>query len=337
VDVGTANIVVCRMDTEGNFVNRFHRNMLYEMDITDESSDLLEKSKYFFIKTDKKYYIIGSDALSLVLAIGKGEVIRCMKDGFLNPSLKESSELLFHIISSIVGKPIIENEPLRFSVPASPIDKDVNNIFHKVVLGGFFTKMGYSSKDINEAMAVCFNDNPIMKSNDGEEVPFSGISVSFGAGLQNLSLSFKGMSLVEFSCTKSGDYIDEMVSKVTGVSKSKVIRIKERELNLDKINTNDRVQVALGIYYDDLVSRVVNNISNQFKEKSSEMDGEIEIVVAGGTSMPNGFCARFEEAIKKSDIPFKIYRVRASNNPFNAVSQGGCLKAQSDYRKLIKK
>ena len=334
IDTGTANIVVCRMDTDGNFVNRFHRNMLYEMDVNDESADLLEKSKYSFIKTNGKYYVVGADALNLVAALGKGDVIRCMKDGLLNPALKESSDLLFQIISSIVGKPIIDKEPLRFVVPASPIDRDVDNLFHKMVLSGFFIKLGYDAKDINEGMAVCYNDNPIMKSHDEGDIPLSGISISFGAGMQNLALSFRGVSMVEFSCSRSGDYIDEMTSRVTGVPISKVIKIKERELNLDKINASDRVQVALGIYYDELINRVVHDISNKFKEKGSEMDGEIEVVVAGGTSMPLGFCSKFEAIIRKSDMPFKIYRVRASENPFFAVSQGACLRSQADYKRL---
>jgi len=336
-DVGTSNICVCRMDENGKFVNRFHRNMLYEMDVTDESTDLLEKSKYQYIKTEKKYFILGNDALSLVSAMGRDDILRCMKDGFLNPALKNSSDLLFLIISSIVGKPIVENEPLRYSVPAPAIDRDLDNLFHKIVLKGFFNKMGYDARDINEAMCVCYNDNPVMKGSDGVDVPLSGVTISFGAGLQNLALSFKGMSLVEFSCTKSGDYIDEMVSKVTGVAKSRVIRVKERDLDLDKINPEDRVQVALGIYHDDLIDRVVHNISNKFKEKGSEMDGEVEVVVAGGTSMPRGFCQRFEDAIKKSDIPFRVYRVRASDSPFFAVSQGACIRAQGDYKKRSEK
>jgi len=92
--------------------------------------------------------------------------------------------------------------------------------------------------------------------------------------------------------------------------------------------------VALGIYYDELISRVIYNISNKFKKEGSEMDGEIEIVVAGGTSMAKNFCKRFDAAIKKSDIPFKIYRVRESKDPFFAVSQGACLRSVAAWKKL---
>ena len=75
VDVGTSNIVVVRQTEDGTFVNKFHRNMLYPLDITDESADLLERSSYFFVKVADKYYVIGEDALNLVNAIGKGNII----------------------------------------------------------------------------------------------------------------------------------------------------------------------------------------------------------------------------------------------------------------------
>ena len=157
VDVGTSNIVVARQTEDGTFVNRFHRNMLYPLAISDESADLIDRSDYLFVKVKDKYYIVGEDALKLVNAIGKGEVVRPMKDGILNPSLKESSELLFYIIKAVVGDPIVENEHLRFSIPANPIDRDLDNLFHKMVLNSFFSKMGYESKSVNEAMCIAYD------------------------------------------------------------------------------------------------------------------------------------------------------------------------------------
>ena len=333
VDVGTSNIVVARQAEDGTFVNRFHRNMLYPMDVSDESADLLERSDYLFVKVQDKYFVVGDDALKLVNAIGKGEVVRPMKDGILNPKLKESSELLFYIIKAVVGEPIIKSEPLRFSYPANPVDRDLDNLFHKMVLNQFLgSNLGYDVKPVNEAMCVAFDCNPIMKTDEGE-VPLSGITMSFGGGMVNVALSYKGMSLVEFSCTKSGDFIDEQASKVTGLASSKIIKIKEKKLDLDNIDPTDRAQSALSIYHDEMMERVAHHICNEFKEKSSEMDGKIEVVVAGGTSMPPGFCKRFETVIKKVNMPFDIYRVRQSPTPFYSVSQGACIRAQADYAK----
>jgi hypothetical protein len=333
VDVGTSNIVVVRQTEDGTFVNKFHRNMLFPLDINDESADLLERSNYFFIKVVDKYYVIGEDALNLVNAIGKGSIVRPMQNGILNPSLKESSDLLFYIIKAIVGDPIVPNEPLRFTTPANPIDRDLDNLFHQKVLSSFFTKMGYNPKPVNEAMCIIYDCNTIMKSEEGE-VPLTGISMSWGAGMVNVCIAYKGLSLMEFSCTKSGDNIDEQVE--TGISRSKIVKIKEKKFDLEKVDPNDRVQTALSIYYDETIDRVVQQVSNRFKEKSNELDGEIEIIVAGGTSMAPGFCKRLEAAVKKVNMPFRIYRIRASETPFYSVGHGACIRSQADYAKSKK-
>ena len=333
VDVGTSNIVVARQKEDGTFVNRFHRDMLYPLDVSDESADLLERSDYLYVKVDDRYYVVGEDALKLVNAIGKGEVVRPMKDGILNPSLKASSDLLFYIIKAVVGEPLVENEPLRFSVPANPVDRDLDNLFHQMVLNNFFTKLGYDAKPINEAMCIVYDCAPTMTSDEGE-IPLSGIGCSCGGGMTNLALSYKGMELATFSITRSGDYIDEQASKVTAMPSSKVIKKKEKELDLANPDMSDRAIAALSIYYDEFIDRIAAKIAKEFSSRGSEMDGDIEFVVAGGTSMAPGFCDKLDAKLRKiSDFPFKLAKVRHSETPFYSVSQGACLRALADYAK----
>tara|TARA_R110000824_G_scaffold148242_3_gene317895 strand:+ start:72398 stop:73537 length:1140 start_codon:yes stop_codon:yes gene_type:complete len=335
VDIGTSNIVVSRQTEDGKFVSRYHRNMLFPLDISEEAVDLLDKSDYLYVKVNNKFFVVGEDALNLVNAIGKGEIVRPMKDGIMNPSLKESSELLFYIIKAVVGDPIIENEPLRYSIPANPVDSDIDNIFHKMILNNFFKKLGYDPKPVNEAMCIAYDCNPVLKDEE-DEIALSGCVCSCGAGMWNLALCYKGLSVVEFSCTKSGDHLDSEVSRMTGTPISKVIKTKEKKLDLRNVDFDDRVQAALSIYYDDMIDRMVQHISNQFSNQNSDMDGKIEIVVAGGTSMAPGFCERLEEAVERADFPFEVYRIRHSDNPFYSVSQGACIRAQADYAKTQK-
>ena len=328
VDIGTSNIVVARRTKDGTFVNRFHRNMLYPLDISDEAMDLLEKSSYLYVKVGEKYFVVGEDALTLVNAIGKGEIVRPMKDGILNPSLKESTDLLFYIIKAVVGEPICKNESLRFSVPADPVDADINNKFHIMILTNLFNKLGYDAKPVNEAMCVAYDCNPVMKDEGGANVPLSGIVVSCGGGMTNLALCYKGLSLQEFAVTKSGDYIDEQASIVSGVKKSKIVKIKESKLDLSNIDYSDRILAALSVYYDEVIERMLKHVTALFSKSESNLDGEIEIVIAGGTSMPKGYCGRFESIIRDTkDFPFKVSRVRHSDTPFYSVSQGACIRA----------
>jgi len=690
VDVGTSNIVVARQTVDGTFVNRYHRDMLYPLEASDETQDLLDRSDYLYVKAGNKFYIVGDDAVKLRNAINEGEIVRPMKDGLLNPSLKESSELLFYIIKAVVGDPIVPNEPLRFSVPANPVDQDYDNKFHQMVLTSFFKKLGYDPKPVNEAMAICYDCNPIMKSEEEGDVPLSGISVSCltpdmpivtskgivnigdinvgdkvltkggtyedveevvsnkvdkeircityyssnvplkitsdhliyskskdgsegwveagklnpkdwvmmpslksngkkqymrfkkritcskktkkvevyeaserlsrfiglflgdghvylpnggvffdfgsheqelinfvesvaidtfnnsmsfikkgdncircqmnnkglakwldrmcydenrqkvipwnlddtkrstrlgllrgllesdgsfgtetisfentssnlvagvmticnsegitgsysernrinlhlegnpisnlssfvvnakfvsmlnflfknnnekhssrtdldivqwnrvrsneaikykgevidlkvkndhsfclpgccvhncGGGMTNIALSFKGMELSSFSVTKSGDYIDDSAAKVTGMSSTKILRKKEKELDLTTPDMTDNVLSALYIYYEEVISRFLHQMSKAFNDKGTEIEGSVEIVVAGGTSLPNGFCEMIESKLEDYSFPFEIHGVRHSETPFYSVSQGSCIRGQADYKK----
>jgi hypothetical protein len=78
---------------------------------------------------------------------------------------------------------------------------------------------------------------------------------------------------------------------------------------------------------------MLHHVNREFQSKSSEIDGEIEIIVAGGTSMAPGFCKRIGAALNCINFPFKVYQIRHSKTPFYSVSQGACVRAQADYAK----
>ena len=334
VDVGTANICVCRQTEDGEYSVRHYRNMLFELEATEEASDLLSRSDYLYVKSDGRYYIVGDDALKLVNAIGKGEIIRPMSNGLLNPSLKRAQSLLNYILEAVLGKPIVADESLRFSLPGNPIDKpDTNNLFHQMVLIEFFKRLGYSPKPINEALASLYSEAPSMDVEGEGTYPLTGYSISFGGGMANSCFALRGMSLVDFSSTKCGDYIDNQVSLVTGTPLGKVIRAKEKSLDLDKVNNDEPVQQALGIYYDEMIYRVIRNIGRELAKQNHSVDGAVDVIVCGGSAMPNGFIKRLKASLDNTDIPFKIKDVRLAGSPFYSVSQGACLAAQSDAEK----
>jgi hypothetical protein len=337
VDVGTSNIVVTRMTTDNVFVHKTHRDMLFQLDASEESEEMIDRGSYLCVKTKDKYFVVGEDALKIASAINRSEdIVRPMKDGILNPNLSTSSELLFFIIKALCGDPIEKGEKIRFSIPANPINGEIDNKFHQMVLKSFFDKLGYDSKAVVEGAALCYDCNPILKEEDGNEVGLSGVGISFGGGMVNVSLLFRGLELDNFSIVKSGDEIDMRTSMVTGIPLANVIRAKEKKLDLTNIDMTDRVQQALSVYYDEMIERVVKSIGKNFKDKKSEMEGKIEIVVGGGTSLCKGFIPRLEEGFKKFPIPFDILTVRHSKTPFYSVSSGACIRARADIERAKK-
>jgi hypothetical protein len=334
VDVGTSNICVCRQQTDGNFSVKHYRNMLFELEATEEADDLLSRSDYLYLKSDDRYYIVGDDALKLVNAIGKGEIIRPMQDGLLNPNLKRAQNLLNYILEAVLGKPLVAGENLRYSVPGNPVDRpEMNNLFHQMVLAEFFKRLGYSPKPINEALANLYNEAPTMEVEGEGTYPLTGYSISFGGGMMNCCFALRGMSIVDFSSTKCGDYIDKQASTVTGTSVGRVIRIKEKNLDLNKVDSDDPVQQALSIYYDEMIYRVIRNIGKELAKKTHTVDGAVEVVICGGTAMAPGFIGRVKGVLERIELPFKVKDVRLSGTPFYSVSQGACLAAQSDSEK----
>ena len=330
IDVGTANLVVTRRTESGAFVARHHRNMLFELDASDEALDLLSRGDFLYVKSGNKYFVIGEDALRLATALA-GEVIRPMSQGILNPSIKKSQELLFQIISAVVGKPVCEKEALRFSVPANIFDApDNNGTFHEMVLTSFFESMGYSPKPVNEALANLYCEAPYMEDKTGAKIPLSGMSISCGAGLVNACVAFKGMSVCEFSLSKSGDYIDKQVSNVTGESIPRVIGIKENKLDLSTPDRGDVVIQALEIYYDEFIRRIFVTMSKELTKRNVRMDYPIKIAVCGGTAMVPGFIDRVSLVMKSASLPFEAKEIVLVKNPFLSVSYGCCILAISD-------
>jgi hypothetical protein len=336
VDVGTANIVVARRYEDGSFAIRHHRNMLYEMDVSEEAQDLLERSKFLYLKTENKYYIVGEDALTVANAIGKGEIVRPMQNGLLNPSLKKAQDLLFFILKTVLGKPISDKEPLRFSVPANPVDAPIDNEFHKMVLQDFFDSLGFASKPINEALANLYSERPVMKVEGEEDRQLTGFSCSYGAGMVNCCFAMNGMSLVEFSNTKCGDHIDWKISTISGMPVTRIIKIKERDLDLSKPDQGDKVLMGLYVYYSEMIKRVLKNIGTELAKTDKSFDGPVEIVVCGGTAMAKGFIDRLKKVVDETELPFKVADVRMSQNPFFSVSRGACLAARADFEKRNK-
>jgi actin-like ATPase involved in cell morphogenesis len=327
VDVGTANIVVTRQYEDGSYEVKHHRNMLFKVEDAEDMSMLL--SNALSVKVGGKTFVVGQDALSLVNALGAGQLIRPMKDGLLNPSVGEAEELLFHILQAVVGAPLKEGEKLRFSVPANPIDRpEENNFFHEQVLNEFFKGAGYDAKGVNEAAAVVYSDGISMEDPDQGVFPLTGIGISWGAGMANAAAVLKGKPVVTISNTRCGDYIDQQVARVTQKPIAQIIKIKERQLDLESVDESDRTIKALSIFYDEVINRIGKGLIKSFTESGTKFDGPVIIVNAGGTSMPKGFDVRLKKVLSGLEMPFQVKDVIMSKTPFFAVSRGSCLAAQ---------
>ena len=320
LDVGTMNILSARQDgDETVFVQQ--RNSFVEIDHSDMAEQMLSRSEVLHIRKDDLVYIVGDDALNFANIFNE-ETRRPMQAGILSSDEKSAIPMIKLITEQVVGEPARPDELLFFSVPADPIDSEMSTLYHQKTVESLLGDMGYSPEPINEGMAVIYSELA-----DRE---FTGLGVSFGAGMTNVCLSYYAVPVMKFSIARGGDYIDKQTAQATGTPVDKVTSTKEDDFQLDFETDVGGIEGALSIYYDNLLDYVIENIIQEVDEEDVEEDLDIPVVVTGGTSSPDGFEALFAERLNEANLPFSISGVRRAENPMYSVAQGALVAARSE-------
>ena len=145
--------------------------------------------------------------------------------------------------------------------------------------------------------------------------------------------SFSSLGAIVHNC---GDWIDQRVSDATGQPIGQVTRKKERHLDFDALDQDDDVIFALDAYYGEMIKYVFEHFGKKFATVKSQFDYPLTIVVAGGTSMPQGFCNKVREVLLGLDLPFEIKDVVHASDSRNAVVKGLLVQAAITKRRLDK-
>ncbi len=320
IDIGTMNIVSAKQDgNETVFVSQ--RNSFVEIDYSDMAERMLSRSEVLHIRKDDNVYVVGDDALNFANIFNE-ETRRPMKHGILSSEEKSAIPMIKLILEQVVGEPDRPNERIYFSTPADPIDSDLSTLYHQKTLESFLDDIGYDPEPINEGMAVIYSE--LADHN------FTGLGISFGAGMTNVCLSYYAVPVMTFSVARGGDWIDEQTATATGENVDKVTSIKEEDFRLDFTTDAGGVEGALSIYYDNLLDYVIENISREVNEEDVEEGLDVPVVVTGGTSSPPGFEKLFEERLGKANIPFSISSVGKANEPLYSVARGALVASRTE-------
>lgn len=322
LDIGTVNLVAAEQDGNGEIVIRKQRNCFIDIPIEDTSTkNRLTQLKVPFVVHNKRMYVIGDSAFDLANILNKN-LRRPMKDGLISPKEVDAAPIMKLIIESILGKPREEGEPCYYTVPAEPIDSELNVVYHKEVFNAVLSKLGYKPTAIIEGQCIVLAE---LADED-----FTGIGISCGGGMFNVSVSYKSLPCLTFSTSRAGDWIDQNAAKVLGIKPAKVAMIKEKKgVNITK--PQDREQEAIAIYYRHLLEHTFNTITERFKitENMPEFPDPIVIVFGGGTSMVGGFIDVAKDVLSKMEFPFQVKDIRMAEDPFYAVAKGALMAALS--------
>ena len=334
-DPGTMFFQVAEMQDDGQINIKTTRNAFVELAESEDIEEVLRQNQWQYVRDDNKYYVIGEDSLRVAKMFpGKVELRRPLQGGVLNKGEEKKMLILAELIKSSIGTPPDDSSLVCFCVSSSSVDGSVDSTFHKARLTGMFKRLGWNTKVIEEGMAIVLSERPVVVDSDGVESPYSGLGISFGAGRTNCVLAYKGLQIVGMSVARGGDYIDKRVSEQTDVPLSQVTSKKERYLDFNNVDYDDDVIFALDAYYGATIEFVFTHFAKQFAKVKSEFDAPLEIVVAGGTSMPKGFCKKIEQTIQGLDLPFDIKEVRRAKDPMNAVVKGCLVQATISQKKI---
>jgi len=335
-DVGTMFFQVAeKLDTD-SLSHKTVRNAFVELPVSEDAEDVLLRNGWQYVKDGENYYVIGDDAIQVAnIFPGKTEIRRPLADGVLNKSEDKKLLVLAEIINQAVGPAEGDNSWLCTCVSSASVDTSQDSVFHRQRLEALFKRLGWNIKVIEEGHAVILSERPVVIE-DGKEIAYSGIGVSFGAGRANCVLAYRGLPIIGMSVARSGDWVDNIVSEQTGIPISQIISIKEKKLDFDNIDYDSDVEFALDAYYDQLIRHVFTLFGKKFAEEKSQFDAPLDIILAGGTSMPNGFTNKVRKIVDSLNLPFEINDVRAARDPRTAVVEGLYAAASVAQKKAAK-
>jgi len=337
IDCGTMFFQMAEME-QNKISIMTTRNAFVEIEETDDIEEILKQNNWQYVKDDNKYYVLGEDSIKVARMFpGKVELRRPMQDGVLNSGEDKKMMVLAELISSSIGNAPDDKSVVCTCVSSDSVDGSLNNTFHKARLESMFSRKGWNVKVIEEGYAVILSEKPTVVTVEGQEIPYSGLGISFGAGKVNCVLAYRGLQVIGMSCARGGDFLDKQVSLQTDIPISQIIAKKEKYLDFNNIDYDDDVLFALDAYYGEMIKFVFDKFAKKFMEVKSEFDAPLDIVVAGGTSMPAGFCNKVKDVVQKLSLPFEIKTIRRASDPRNSVVKG-CLSQALVYQKqLLKK
>lgn len=325
-DVGTYNLVCAKRGENGEIKNKREVNAFLEIPLDNRFTfNMMKKANVPIIEREKVAYVVGESAVNLAYTL-RLDLKRPMKDGCLNPQERDAFRILNIMIHSLIGEVSRDKEVLYYTVPAPDINGIIDVDYHQKILEEVFKR--YKVKDktiqaypINEALAVIFAE--LGHKN------YTGIGVSTGAGAVNVCYAILSQPVFAFSSVNSGDWIDEMAGKAVGEPPA-VINKEKMKIDLTK-TPNGIVERAIHSQYRIMIDKTIQNIKKSVTEAGNKVRAQepLDIVIAGGTSSPNGFVELFKQGMEEVGMPFPIGEVTKPEDNLFTVAKGAALAAEN--------
>jgi len=159
MDIGTCFLVSARSD-EGNKTEiKSIRDAFIDMENDPRVKNMMKMSGVNFIEDEEeeKLYIVGDPAVVMANIFNK-EARRPLSKGFIAPGELEAEKILKILLKNVLGNTRVENETCYYSVPAAPVDQDVDVVYHQAMFSKLIGSLGYKPVALNEAAAITYSN-----------------------------------------------------------------------------------------------------------------------------------------------------------------------------------
>jgi len=332
-DAGTYHLVSCKKQGE-EYIYKKEVNAFLEMPLENRFVfNMMNNAGVPLIENKEANvaYALGEKAVDMAYTMNQIELKRPMKDGCLNPKERHAQQIMNVMAHSLIGEISQNEEKLYYSVPANAINQETDADYHSKILQAMFkayeSEQGFKvdAYPINEALALVYAE--LTNKN------WTGIGISFGAGMVNLCYAIYGAPIFQFSLVNSGDWIDKMASKAIGEDTTTYVNKEKMKSDLTIDQPDTLVQRAIKTQYEIMIQHTVNGIKQGLENAGNKARSEepIDIVIAGGTSMPVGFEKMFSTILEQSGISdnIKVGSVIRPNDPLFSVARGCYIAAEN--------
>jgi hypothetical protein len=325
LDVGTSFVVLAE-DSAGEVAYKDFRDAFYVIKpTTPVATKMIEKGlagKVFVKDSDGSFILLGQDAIEKAVE-RNDSAKRPMYKGVVSPKEKDAKRILAYILKEVAGQSNEPGEKIVFCIPAQPVDQEDEDFdvgYHEDTVKAILSDVGYSPKAINEAEALCYSEF--------ENDDYTGVGLSWGAGMVNVCVMLNGEPTVMFSTTKSGDWVDRMSAVAVNEPDSVVQAEKEHGTFVVGEPNDNPILGAVSSYYERLIEYTAKQLAAALTGHKllPKFKNPLPIAVAGGTSKAAGFVDLFAKKLAENNFPLAIKEVRHANDPLHAVARG-CLIA----------
>jgi hypothetical protein len=329
LDIGTMNFVSARIDpSTGKPAFKKITDAYIELEV--ENVKTLKLSNISYDEVDDVLVVTGEKSFQMA-NLFKQEVQRPLSKGLISPGALKAQKILNNLVFSVLDVNY-DSEHCFYSVPSNPVDLPEQDVdFHRELFRRIITQHGYVAHPTNEALAIIYSECT--------DTNFSGLAMSFGAGLCNVALAYNTVMGLNFSIAKGGgDWVDSHAATATGSSAARMCMLKERGgFDLSKASHESPETDAIALYVRTLIQNCLKSLSDKLRKDKSDHSllDNIPLIVSGGTSLAQGFMdvfnEEFENIKKTKGFPISISEVRQAKDPLNAVASGLLVLARNEH------